>query len=247
MPAGVGALFYSECDSTNSVASAMAASETKGPVWIAAGRQTSGRGRKGRVWDSEEGNLYSSFLFAPALQASDMAALPFVVALALRDAFIVAGCAAERVHCKWPNDILINNKKAAGVLIESSAKAGGRLDHIVIGIGANLKFSPTEAIFPATSLYEENGCSLSPKEFLVGLAATLKNRLDSWDLHNFSPIKEEWTRAAWGLGATRTINTALESFDAELMGLDDEGGLIVRLPDGTLKTVVTADIFPART
>lgn len=246
MPQGVGALFYEECSSTNTVAGELAAAGQSGPVWITAGTQSAGRGRKGRTWTSETGNLYTSLLLAPNLQAKDLGPIPFIVALAIRDALIATGAPAEKVRCKWPNDVLIGDKKVSGVLIESSAKAGGAIDHLIIGIGVNLTFHPDDALFTATNLKAETGRQLAPKEFLVALSATMLKRFNDWDVHDFSAIREEWSAAAWGLGATRTLNTADSAFEAELIGLDDEGGLVVRLPDGNQRTIVTADVFPVK-
>lgn len=246
MPPGVGALFYEECGSTNTVAADMAEAGQTGPVWVTAGTQSAGRGRKGRAWVSETGNLYTSLLLRPNLQAKDLGPVPFIVSLAIRDALISVGVPAEHVHCKWPNDVLVADKKVSGVLIESSAKAGGAIDHLIIGIGVNLAFHPNDAIFPATNLKAEIGRQLSPKEFLVALSATMLKRFNDWDVQDFSAIRDEWSTAAWGLGATRTINTVENTFEAELIGLDGEGGLVVRLPDGNQRTIVTADVFPVK-
>jgi BirA family biotin operon repressor/biotin-[acetyl-CoA-carboxylase] ligase len=247
MPHGVGAHFFESCDSTNSMATRYARRGDAGPVWIVAGSQTAGRGRKGRQWASTNGNLFTSLMFRPALSLPQLSALPYVVALGIRDAFVAVGCKTVNVKCKWPNDVLLNGKKAAGVLIESSAKGNGQLDHLTIGIGVNLEGSPSNAIFPATSCFEETGKLYTPREFLVALAATMKSRIDSWDVKNFSEIKSEWLANAWGMGSTRRVNTAADCFDAELVTLDDEGGLIVRLENGDKRTIVTADIFPAGT
>lgn len=245
MPHGVGAFFYEETESTNTLAKEMAASGSKGPVWLVAGTQSAGRGRQGRVWTSQPGNLYCSLLFVPALKLADVAPIPFITALAVRDTFLALGAEPSNTQCKWPNDVLLRNKKASGVLIESSASGGEALDYLVIGIGMNLAHCPDDAIFPATTLANVTGQVVDVRTAMAELAKNLKARLDAWQVGTFAPIREEWTRHAWGLGETRKIQTATESFLATIVGLDDQGAVNVILADGTKKTIYVADIFPS--
>ncbi len=245
MPYGVGARFFNECDSTNKLAAELAASGDKGPVWITAGCQTTGRGRQGKVWTSKPGNLYTSLLFSPQLKPMDAGALPFITALAVRDTFVKLGLPSEQVQCKWPNDILVNGKKASGILIESSAKGGAYLDHVIVGVGMNLLHSPSDAAFKATSFFEETGKTVEVQNALQILSHALKERLDKWDIGDFTPIKQEWTENAWGLGQTREIRTANSTFEGTLLGLDEQGGLSVLLASGEEQSIYAADIFPS--
>jgi len=243
MPHGVGAHFYPMCDSTNTVAARYAESGETSPIWIVAGKQSGGRGRKGKTWVSEEGNLYASLLFRPDIEATALGALPFLMALAVRDTLIELGALANDVKCKWPNDILLAGRKICGILIESSSRSSGRLDHVIIGVGINLLHSPADAQFNATSLLASLGRPISVQEALGRLANQLNQRLDAWDVENFEPVRVEWTRCAWGLGQFRRIDTAKESFEAKLVGLDTQGGLLVQMEDGTERQIVAADIF----
>jgi len=245
VPHGVEARFYSQCSSTNTLAVEYARADGGNePLWVVAGQQTDGRGRKGRTWVSEAGNLYTSLVFKPIISPRDLAALPFVIALAARDTVIELGVTAERVHCKWPNDILVDGHKICGILIESSARSSFTLEYVIVGIGLNLIHSPAEAAFKATSLKDSLGRAIDIKKALSVLSHAVKRRLDTWDQTNFEPIRQEWSDAAWGLGQTRRISTADDAFDALLVGIDGQGGLEVKLANGETRTITAADIFP---
>ncbi len=244
MPNGVGAFFFEECDSTNARAAAFAKAGEQGPVWVIAGAQSAGRGRRGRAWTSETGNLYASLMFRPSIRAQDMAALPFIVALAVRDTFVALGAPEDQVQCKWPNDILIGGRKASGVLIESSARHGGLLDYVIIGIGMNLVHFPDDAAFGATSLRHATGLAVSVKDAVSVLAEKLYRRIDAWKVDDFKAVADEWTRYSWGLGQKRELRTHDETFTATLLGLSDDGALIARLDDGSEKRLYAGDVFP---
>ena len=244
MPDGVSARYYGRCDSTNTRASDYLVGGEAKPCWFVASEQTAGRARRGRAWTSNPGNLFTSLAFLPSIRPSDLGPLPFIVALSVRDTFIALGADPAAVKCKWPNDLLINEKKACGILIESSASAQSALDYVIIGIGMNLLHSPDDAVFEATSFKAETGQTVSLQEAMTHLAARLKYRLDDWTLGDFAPIAAEWTDCAWGLGQTRMINAADRQFEATLIGLDEDGGLRALLATGEETTIVAADIFP---
>lgn len=246
MPHGVGAHFFESCDSTNQLATDYARRGEKGPVWLISGTQTAGRGRRGRAWLSKPGNLFCSLLFRPDLRPSDLVAFPYIAALSVRDTFISLGAPAEAVRCKWPNDVLLDAKKASGILIESSARNSDELDYIVVGIGMNLVLAPepSDAAFPAISLKQAYGIEADVRNAVALLAQHLYRRLNAWSISNISPIVDEWTGAAWGLGEVRRIRTHNEEFDGMPSRLAGDGGLVVKLGDGTEKHLYAGDIFP---
>lgn len=244
MPDGVEALFFAECDSTNAQAAEMARKGAQGPIWLCTAVQTAGRGRRGRVWTSKPGNLYASLMFRPALKPADMAALPYLTALAVRDTFIELGADADATRCKWPNDVLLKDRKASGVLIESSARNAEALDYVIIGIGINLQHFPEDAAFRATSLKDAFGMDAQPRDALAVLARHMFDRLNNWDISSFEKIAREWTAVSWGLGQKREIRTADQTFSGVPESLSSDGGLIVRLDDGSEKRLYAGDIFP---
>ena len=247
MPNGVRARFYPECDSTNRVAASLAQRNPEEQAcWIIAGSQSAGRGRRGRVWTSESGNLYCSLLWRPALSLMDLAALPYITALAVRDMLIDLGADAATVACKWPNDVLIANRKAAGILIESSARAQNQLDYVVIGIGVNLMHFPGDAQFEATSLIATTGKKVGNDAAIKTLAKCLYERLDGFNPADMQSVYEEWTEVSWGLGKKREIRTANETFTGTPIGLAADGGLKVQLDGGNTVMIYAGDVFPVR-
>lgn len=244
MPEGTDARYFDVCGSTNSLAVEDGARGEHGPTWFVAGRQENGRGRRGRDWTSYGGNLYCSYLFRPKAMLSDLAALPFLVALAVRDTLRALGCADASVQCKWPNDILVNGRKASGILIESSAAPGLRTDFVVIGIGINLRHFPMDAQFPATSVADETGREAETAAAFKILAHVLHERLAAWDPKNPAAVAAEWRKCAWGIGERREIRTADETLDGILIGLDDDGGLRLQLDDGSERRLYAGDVFP---
>lgn len=246
MPDGADAFFFSEIDTTNAEAARYAAGNAGSPTWFIAEKQTSGRGRRGRQWQSPVGNLYCSYLFSPRLKQTEYAGLPFAVALAVRDCCIELGVGEGNTRCKWPNDVLINDKKTSGILIEASG-SGANAQQIIIGIGINLINKPESAQFPATSLYEETGKKHSIKFGFSKLAQCLHDRLTQWETEGVAGIAQDWRKIAWGMGQQRLIRTIDQEYTATLLALESDGGLKVRLDDGTEKSLYAADIFGAAT
>lgn len=242
-PDGVSVCFFDECRSTNSLATEQGSVGFDQPTWFVAGRQTDGRGRRGRTWSSGNGNLFCSLLTRLDMEMGALATLPYVVALAVRDTFIELGCDPAAVKCKWPNDVLISEKKSSGILIESSAGDGGAVDFVVIGIGLNLAHYPTDAQFPATCLGNELEQDVPTSKAFHVLTHCLKARLADWNPSNVAALVHEWVSASWGLNERREIRTAGETFMATLNGLDSKGGLELILDDGSKRILYAGDVF----
>ena len=245
MPTGVEAHFYDTVTSTNDVAREQALAGHRGPIWIGAAVQTAGRGRLGRTWVSERGNLYASLMIRPDEKPEKMIALPYLTALAVRQALIRAGAPEDQLACKWPNDILFNGRKVAGVLIESSIDATGKVDFLIVGIGTNLNYFPDDAQFPATSFAVETKKSIEPQDYLKHLAASFALQWQAWQEFGFDPIRQDWLRYSWGLGEKRRIRTAHHDIVARLQTLDADGALIIKLDDGSESRLYAGDIFPS--
>lgn len=147
------------------------------------------------------------------------------------------------VQCKWPNDVLIHERKCSGILIESSAGHNQMVDFVVIGVGLNLVNYPENSVFSATSLKKETGRVLAPSSAFKALSLCMHTRLENWDPRNVEPVIEEWRQASWGMGQRREIRTVDENFFATLEGLDEKGGLILTLDDGTKRKLYAGDVF----
>lgn len=235
-------------DSTNAEAARLVADPaTPVPVWIMARRQTAGRGRHGRAWASPEGNLYATLLDRPAMAPAAAAQLSFAACLAVAD-LLASLAPSARVGLKWPNDALLNGRKAAGVLLESSGRAG-RLDWLAIGIGVNLENVPAResVIDPRVapcSVTGEGGRRVTPDEALAMLA----DRLAYWKaLHaaeGFGPLRTAWLGRAAGLGTRIEARLSDRVLSGTYEDVDATGALVLRTPQGA-RRIAAADLhFP---
>jgi BirA family biotin operon repressor/biotin-[acetyl-CoA-carboxylase] ligase len=230
-PAGYDRLILDEIDSTNE--EARRRSPAPRPLWIAARRQTDGRGRQGRDWASPAGTLSATLLIGRDEAPAALATLSFHAGLALAD--VLAHFAPEAdIATKWPNDALLNGRKAAGILLENHGPGGGRGANLAIGIGINLARhpDPDTTRWQPTSLLAETGRAPAFEAALELLAA----RLDHWlGAGGFAAIRPHWLARAGHLG--EPVTGIFEDVDAD-------GTLVLRTPHGT-RRIAAADIhFP---
>src|SRR5690348_7572810 len=148
LPAGFRAHHFAAVGSTNDTAKELARAGAPEGTIVWAGEQTAGRGRRGRIWASPPGNLYLSLILRPQAPAAQAAQLGFVAALALGGAIAELAGPQIELRCKWPNDLLANGRKLAGILLESETSANGEVDFVVLGVGANLASAPAATEYP---------------------------------------------------------------------------------------------------
>ena len=214
-------------DSTNTEAMRRAQAGERGPLWIVADTQSAGRGRSGRSWSSETGNLHASLLLTLALPQPQAHQLALVAGVALFDAISPAiGPPPAGLRLKWPNDILIDGDKTGGILIESSMGAGGLT--AVIGIGLNVAAAPAGLDRPATHL-AAHGASPGARGLLLdALMDTLAVWLAAWDEgRGFAAVREAWLNRAHPIGERMGINTGTEHVAGTFQGLDPDGALLI--------------------
>jgi BirA family biotin operon repressor/biotin-[acetyl-CoA-carboxylase] ligase len=242
--AGVRHLAYDTLGSTNAEALALARAGKRGPLWVSAQSQSAGRGRRGRAWVSEPGNLYASLLLTDPAPAERAAQLSFVAALAVRDAVAQqAPALAPKLSFKWPNDVLLACDKVAGILIEGEVTRGEPAT-VVIGIGVNCASHPPEASYPAANLCT-HGAEISPQDLLAGLSVALFKRLAQWDRGNgFAGIRGDWLAAAHPIGTTIKVSDGGGDQTGRFAGLDDTGRLLLDLADGARQEIAAGDAFP---
>lgn len=238
-------LTFDELDSTNAEARRRAGTGERGPVWLMARRQTAGVGRRGRAWDGGENNLTATLLLSLDKSPLETAQLAFVAGLAAWTAITVYVPAAA-VTLKWPNDVLIEGRKACGMLIESGpAKAGGTW--AAVGVGLNLSTYPEAVERPATALAahlsEDFRRAPSPDEALALLAETFDATFALWLKDGFAPIHKAWLARAQGLGGPCTARLERDSVSGVAEGLDADGALLLRLPGGELRRITAGDVF----
>lgn len=232
---------YDVLDSTNEEARRLAEAGEAGPLWIVAREQTSGRGRRGREWVSRAGNLFATLLLRPQRPPDQCAQLSFVAALAVGD--VVAGYAPNaRVALKWPNDVLLDGKKVAGMLLESSG-AKARMDWLAVGIGINLANFPDGVEFPATSLAALTGRAPDAGDSAAKLAARWDAWYETWMNSGFAPIRDAWLARASGLGERVHARLAGREVQGVFEGLAEDGALIMRESSGKQTRIAAGEVF----
>lgn len=218
-------------DSTNAEAMRRAVAGERGPLWIRADQQTAGRGRVGRSWASELGNLYASLLVTTTAPVASASQLSLVAGIAVFEAIAAAiGAAPPGLRLKWPNDILIDGRKAGGILIESTATTAGLT--AIVGIGINIASAPDLPDRPATCL-AAHGFAGDPEALLARIAEAASVWLAVWDRGaGFEVIREAWLNHAHPIGEQMSINTGSERIAGAFLGLDAEGALLLDGPGG---------------
>ena len=221
--------------STNSDLSALSRDGAPEGTWLRAERQTGGRGRQGRAWESPPGNLYASTLIR--LQPTDPPAptLALVAAVALHEtaALYCAPTSGIEMRLKWPNDLLAGPAKLAGILLERAE------DAVVIGFGVNLSHHPTGLDRLVTSLAAITGAAPDPGSFLDVLAESLARHVAAWRCMGLAPIRSRWLAAAHPISTVLSTPVGEGGFD----GIDETGALRLRLADGTVRVIHAGDVF----
>jgi BirA family biotin operon repressor/biotin-[acetyl-CoA-carboxylase] ligase len=239
-PAGYDRLILDEVDSTNEEARRRAPGTR--PLWIAARRQTAGRGRQGRGWASPVGNLAATLLIGRDEAPGALATLSFHASLALADLFEQFAPEAE-IATKWPNDALLNGRKAGGILLENFGPGGGHKANLAIGVGINLAHHPDpgETRWPPTSLLAETGHA---PDFETALEV-LADRLDHWlGAGDFAAIRARWLARTAHLGGTIEARLPQETVRGVFEDVDADGTLVLRTREGR-RRIAAADIhFP---
>lgn len=225
-------------DSTNAEAFRRAPPD---PLWILAGEQTAGRGRRARPWISPRGNFHATLAMRVDGPPAQVALRSFAAALALRDALVGLTGLPQAFLLKWPNDVLLNGGKVAGILLEASG------DLLAIGIGVNLIAAPpAEAVEPGAtppvSLLHETGLRITPEAFLNALAPAYAAREEAFRNGGFAALRPDWLAHAARLGTGITARTGAETRQGIFETVDATGNLILRTASATL-AIPAAEVF----
>lgn len=212
-------------------------------VWAL--NQTQGKGRRGKVWVSDEGNLFFSVLLRPQCLISYAAQINFVACLALRDALLPYKVDPQ---FKWPNDVMVDQAKIAGILLESDAGFDANVNWLIMGIGVNLKSSPSHAPYKTTSLYEASGTLYAPQKILEDFLIAFDKRYKNWQETGLSDLRDEWIKSSiYQKGDKITIQS-----DKPIIGyfedLTEKGAILLRSidKDKQLMTINAGDIVMSR-
>jgi BirA family transcriptional regulator, biotin operon repressor / biotin---[acetyl-CoA-carboxylase] ligase len=230
--------------STNDEAKALARAGAPEGTLVWAREQKAGRGRRGRLWQSPPGNLYLSLVMRPEGPPSDAAQLGFVAALGLGDALTALCGAALRLRYKWPNDLLANGRKLAGILLESETATLERVDFVVIGAGVNILAAPRDVEYPATSLAGEGVANLTPAMLLESFAAQFDAWVRRWRGQGFPPVRAAWLARASGIGEAVRVRLERQTLHGRFLDLDETGALVLDAAEGR-RRITAGEIFPA--
>ncbi|MPZ40116.1 MAG: biotin--[acetyl-CoA-carboxylase] ligase [Rhizobiales bacterium] len=238
--AGARLIAHEVLVSTNAEALALVAQGQRGPLWVTATRQTGGRGRRGRTWVSEGGNLFASLLLTDAAPPEHWPELAFVAALAIHDAVAEAAPTLRpQLFIKWPNDLLLAGKKFSGILIEGE---GGESGAVVVGIGVNCVSHPDGTGYPATDLAAA-GADVTAEALFSILSAKMLGRLAQWNAgEHFSTIRADWLARAAGRGEMIRVRLDEQDLIGRFEDVDETGRLVLSLPDGARKAIAAGDV-----
>ncbi len=209
-------------------------------VWAL--EQTAGRGRDGRSWSSPRGNLHVSIILRPAGSPSVVAQLGFVAAMSVGTAIERLVPASMRVTLKWPNDVLLDGRKVAGILLESEGARAEGVAGIVIGIGVNVASSPDDARIPATSLVAAGVVGIEMERLLETLVAEFDAWSRLWLSDGFAPIRRHFLARAHALGAPIVVRLPRETLEGTFADID-AGGLLLLDTAAGRRMISVGDVF----
>lgn len=240
-PEGYGRVIVDDVTSTLDEARRISAKHA-GPFWLLAHQQTAARGRRGRPWAMQKGNFAATLVLPAAGPPAQAALRSFVMSLALYRTSVALTGQDMAFALKWPNDLLLNGGKVAGILLESAAP-----QTLSIGVGVNLVGSPPQdaledrAVLPV-SILEETAVAIAAEDFLSALAAQFAALEQQFQTYGFAPIRTGWLAHAARLGQEITARTAQSETTGTFEDVDVDGQLVLRGPRGTVR-IAAADVY----
>ncbi len=248
LPPGYRLIVLETVDSTNEEAKRLARTGAAARTVVWARAQTAGRGRSGRNWVSPQGNLYLSLVLRPEVPAGRATELGFVAAVAAGEALQGLIGPGVRLNYKWPNDILLNDRKVAGFLLEAEtglASRGGGLEWLVLGLGINLRACPENTEFPATCLDREGAGGVPVEAVLEAFLGRFAEWERRWARDGFAPVRQAWKGSARGIGQDITVRLPNASLRGKFIDLDADGALLLGIGTGAGETrrITAGDVF----
>lgn len=235
--------YYQTLNSTNSLARSLAQEGVVEGSLVVAEEQVSGRGRCGRRWVSPKGvNILASMILRPNILPHQVPRFAILGAVSVADS--IRKMTGIEAKLRWPNEILLNNKRVGGILTEFGAELD-RVDFVILGIGINVNFDLSE--FPelageATSLWMETGVKVSRVELLQILLEQIENNYTLLTGDKFYRLWQRWNSLCWGVGKWVQITSAEGKLSGILKGMDDSGCLIIAKVDGERKIAMGGDV-----
>ncbi len=213
----------------------------RGPLWVVSSHQTQGRGRRGSSWRTELGNLAASLALNTDADPAGIATLGFVAGVALAQALERCCQAGGAFRLKWPNDMLADGAKLAGILLETESLPSTRA--VVIGIGVNVLHAPEGLPYPTASL-RSLGHSVTAEGLFAALSAEWVRSVQLWDQgRGFGSIRELWLARASGLGGPVAIRSGSSVISGTFQTIDQHGQLVLRTEEGAVRTISAGEVY----
>ena len=246
---------FDTVSSTNALAIERARGGDEGKLWLVSKRQEAGRGRRGRAWETPEGNLAATLLLVPGFDIKAAATLGFVAGLALADALaaVIPGRGVSvgvdggtplgggRFELKWPNDVLADGAKLSGILLESAMLDETRFA-LAIGIGVNVVAHPQDVPYPATSL-AALGATCDAETLFIALSDAWVDNARIWDEgRGLAAIRERWLKRAAGLGSPVAVRMEGRVVRGVFETIDEQCRFVIRDEEGNVTTIAAGDV-----
>lgn len=210
---------------------------------ILADVQTKGRGRMGRIWESEKGNLYFSLMTLFEYNISKVSQMSFVVVVALIETLFSLVDKKINLSIKWPNDILLNGKKIAGILLEIESNKHNKSNWLIVGIGLNTDYCSEKIRNIATSLHS---CEITiPKRKIIkGFFINFYSRLATWEKEGFASIRSAWLSNIYNLGAQIRVKLPNgEVIEGQFKDISMYGDLMIQTKQNKIFCINTGEVF----
>jgi BirA family biotin operon repressor/biotin-[acetyl-CoA-carboxylase] ligase len=232
--------YYSELESTNNTAREIAPQVSEGTVIIAE-TQKSGRGRLGKEWQSVSGGLWLSLILKPSIPLENLSRVTLVAGIAVTNSLRSMGVDA---HIKWPNDVLVKDKKICGILTEVSAEIG-KVDYVILGIGINVNVKLSELTDDvrrnSTSVSYEIGKPLDRTSFLASLLYELEQQYIRFKTRQFTEIVDEWINLSDTIGRNVRVKTPIMLIEGKAIGITEKGALVVLDQNGKKHEIIAGN------
>jgi BirA family biotin operon repressor/biotin-[acetyl-CoA-carboxylase] ligase len=225
---------YDSIGSTNDEAQRLAAEGAPHGTVVHADQQTAGRGRLARRWASPPGNLYLSIVLRLDVPPARSAEIGFVAALAVADGVDALLPRQVRATLKWPNDVLVNDGKIAGILVEDAG------DALILGIGLDVLQAPSGVSYKVSTIVGCGGLATVDGARERVLAA-LSNWFDTWRQDGFAPIRAAWLARAHPIGSALNVRVGERFVSGDFAGIDADGALLLDVPEGRTR-IVAGDV-----
>jgi BirA family biotin operon repressor/biotin-[acetyl-CoA-carboxylase] ligase len=237
---GRNLFFYSTLDSTNTKAHEIAGQGAEEGTAVIADSQTNGKGRLGREWISPPGvNLYTSIILKPDIPPQEAQTLTLMAAVSVAET--VSAYSPVRPTVKWPNDILIDSRKVAGILTEMNSEAD-RVNFVIVGIGVNLNMTPSgELRLTATSIKEKSGNEVPRAAFAQALYSSVEKWYKVYLAEGFEPVLVAWRGYFASEGKPVRVKGS-QNIEGICMGIDGQGALLVRIPSGRTARILAGEV-----